>query len=102
MITAIVRPKKLQDIQFLLVTENIERYTVENVMGCGNQWGYTEKGKKLAFEVNLIEKIKIEIEIPTANVGHLVKKIIKLCRTPRPGDGKIFVMNIPECFNMQG
>jgi Nitrogen regulatory protein P-II len=40
MITAIVRPQKLQDIQTLLVTENIERYMVENVMGCGNQWGY--------------------------------------------------------------
>jgi len=100
MITAIVRPKKLQDIQTLLVTENIERYTVEHVMGCGNQWGYAESGKKSAIEINLLEKIKVEIEIPAENVNRLVKKIMKLCRTPRYGDGKIFVINIPECYGM--
>jgi nitrogen regulatory protein P-II 1 len=92
MIIAIVRPKKLQDIQTLLVTVGIERFTVENVMGCGNQFGYVE--------VNLLKKIRFEIEIPAENVKDLVKEILDLCRTPRPGDGKIFVMNIPECYDM--
>ena len=100
MIIAIVRPKKLQDIQTLLVTVGIERFTVENVMGCGNQFGYAESGKQSAVEVNLLKKIRFEIEIPAENVKDLVKEILDLCRTPRPGDGKIFVMNIPECYDM--
>ncbi len=100
MITAIVRSQKLQDIQTLLVTEGIERFTVATVMGCGSQCGYSEGGKKSAIEVNLLKKIKFEIEVPADKVGGLVDKIMTLCRTPRFGDGKIFVMNIPECFGM--
>jgi len=100
MITAIVRPQKLQDIQTFLVTEGIERFTVANVMGCGNQGGHTETGKKYDIEVNLLKKIKFEIEVPAENVNDIVRKIMKLCRTPRNGDGKIFVMNIPEIYGM--
>jgi nitrogen regulatory protein PII len=96
LIAAIIRPGKLQDLQEILLDEGVDGLTVNNVMGCGNQRGYTESFNNTTIEVNLIKKMKIEIEVPDEKVRTLIEKIIKLCRSGKIGDGKIFVMNIPE------
>jgi nitrogen regulatory protein PII len=101
LISAIIRPGKLQDIQDLLRSEGVERFTVVNVMGCGNQSGYTESYKNTTIEVNLLKKMKLEFEVPDEKVRILTDRIIKLCRSGKIGDGKIFVMNIPKIFGAQ-
>jgi nitrogen regulatory protein P-II 1 len=98
LVSAIIRPGKLQDIQDMLQSEGVERFTVVNVMGCGNQSGYTESYKNTTIEVNLLKKMKLEFEIPDEKVSTLIDQIIRLCRSGKIGDGKIFVMNIPKFF----
>jgi nitrogen regulatory protein PII len=98
LITAIIRPGKLQDIQEMLRREGVERFTVVNVMGCGNQSGYTESYKNTTFEVNLLKKMKLEFEAPDEKVRSLIDQIITLCRSGKIGDGKIFIMNIPQRY----
>jgi nitrogen regulatory protein P-II 1 len=94
LINAIIRPGKLQDIQDMLLTEGIGRFTVVNVMGCGNQSGYSESYINTTAEVNLVKKMKLEFEVPDEKTPALIERIIKLCRSGKIGDGKIFVMNI--------
>jgi nitrogen regulatory protein P-II 2 len=98
LLTAIVRPGKIQDVQDMLLDEGVERFSVMNVMGCGNQSGYTESYKNTNIEVNLLKKMKIEIEIPDQKVRPLIDRITQLCRSGKIGDGKIFVMNIPQSY----
>ena len=85
----------------MLRNEGVERFTVVNVMGCGNQSGYTESYKNTTVEVNLLKKMKLEFEVPDEKVRTLIDQIIKLCRSGKIGDGKIFVMNIPQWCGAQ-
>ena len=78
----------------MLRAEGVERFTVVNVMGCGNQSGYTESYKNTTVEVNLMKKMKLEFEVPDEKAPALIGRIINLCRSGKIGDGKIFVMNI--------
>jgi nitrogen regulatory protein PII len=96
LVSAIIRPGKLQDLQDMLLNEGVDRFTVINVMGCGSQAGYTESYKNTTVEVNLLKKMKIEIQVADERVRSLIDRIITLCRSGKIGDGKIFVMNIPE------
>jgi nitrogen regulatory protein P-II 2 len=98
LLTAIIRPGKLQDIQDMILHEGVDRFMVVNVMGCGSQAGYTESFKNTTVEVNLVKKMKIEIQVADEKVRSLIDHIITLCRSGKIGDGKIFVMNIPECI----
>jgi nitrogen regulatory protein P-II 1 len=98
LITAIVRPGKLQDIQGLLRSEDIGRFTVVSVMGCGCQSGYTESYRNTTVDVSLLKKIKIEFEVADEKVRKLIDGIMKLCRSGKIGDGKIFVMNISSGY----
>lgn len=96
LISAIIRPGKMQDIQEMLRAESVERFTVVNVMGCGNQGGYSESGKNATVEVNLMKKMKLEFEAPDEKAPVLIGRIVNLCRSGKIGDGKIFVMNISQ------
>jgi nitrogen regulatory protein P-II 1 len=98
LITAIIRPGTLQEIRDMLQSEGVEQFTVVNVMGCGNQSGYTESYKNTTIEVNLLKKMKLEFEVPDEKVRVLIDQIIKLCRSGKIGDGKIFVMNVPQSY----
>jgi nitrogen regulatory protein PII len=98
LVSAIIRPGTLQDVRDMLRSEGVERFTVVNVMGCGTQSGYTESFKNTTIEVNLLKKMKLEIEVPDEKVRPTIDRLIKLCRSGKIGDGKIFVMNISECY----
>ncbi len=100
-IEAIIQPDRLDAVKEELFKADVHKMTVSRVKGCGQQKGYTETYRGKIYKVNLLSKIKIEIAVNAEFVEPTVKAIIKGARTGQIGDGKIFVLDLPECIRIR-
>ena len=75
--------------------------TVTNALGCGQQKGFTETYRGVIHEVNLLKKIRLEIAVNEDFVQPTIEAIIKGARTGKIGDGKIFVLDLPQCIRIR-
>jgi nitrogen regulatory protein P-II 1 len=101
LVIAIIQPHKLEDVLEELDKAQIYLKTVSHVLGCGRQKGRTEvyRGKKETG--NLLKKVRIEVSV---NDAYLPATIIALktgARTGAIGDGKIFVLDLEECYRIR-
>lgn len=101
LIIAMVQPHKLPDVKKALYNAEVFKMTVTNALGCGQQKGYTETYRGVPQEVNLLKKIRLEIAVNEDFVEPTVDAIIKGSRTGNIGDGKIFVLDLPECIRIR-
>ena len=96
-----VQPHKLPDVKKALYDANVFKMTVSNALGAGQQKGYTETYRGVIHEVNLLKKVKLEIAVNEDFVEPTVNAIVKGSRTGKIGDGKIFVVDLPECIRIR-
>ena len=100
-VTAIIKPFKLDDVRNALTGIGIEGMTITDVRGSGRQKGHTEIFRGSEYAVSLLPKIKIEVAIP----GHLLQKTIDAiaaaARTGHIGDGKIFVTELDSATRIR-
>lgn len=101
MITAIIQPQKLPDVKQALIEADVHKMTVSNVIGCGQQGGYTETYRGAISEVSLLKKVRIEIAVNEDFVQPTIDAIIKGARSGKIGDGKIFVTDLPRCIRIR-
>ncbi len=101
LIVAIIQPEKLEDVKEALFHAEVYKMTVSRVKGCGKQGGFTEHYRGQVRNVNLLEKIKIEIAITDEFVQPTVNAIVKAAKTGVIGDGKIFIMPMEECIRIR-
>lgn len=101
LIIAMIQPYKLPDVKQALYDAQVYKMTVTNVLGCGEQLGYTETYRGLREEINLLKKIRLEIAVNEDFVEPTIKAIIKGAKTGNIGDGKIFVVDLPECIRIR-
>jgi nitrogen regulatory protein P-II 1 len=101
LIVAMIQPHKLPDVKKALFDAEIHKMTVTNVLGCGQQKGFTETYRGVVHEVNLLKKVRFEIAVNEEFVEPTIKAIIKGARTDKIGDGKIFVMNLERCVRIR-
>ena len=101
LITALIQPHKLPDVKKALYDSGVFKMTVSNALGCGQQKGYTETYRGVIHEVNLIKKVRLEIAVNEDFVSPTIKAIIKGAKTGKIGDGKIFVLDLPECIRIR-
>lgn len=101
MIVAIIPPTRLPDVKQALFDADVRKMTVTNVIGCGQQAGYTESYRGSVIEVNLLKKIRLEIAVNDEFVQPTIDAIIKGARTGNIGDGKIFVTDLPRCVRIR-
>lgn len=101
LIIAMIQPHKLPDVKKALFEADIHKMTVTNALGCGQQRGFTETYRGVVHEVNLLKKIKLEIAVNQDFVKPTIDAIIKGARTGNIGDGKIFVLDLPECIRIR-
>ncbi|MBD3245843.1 MAG: transcriptional regulator [Candidatus Omnitrophica bacterium] len=101
LIVAMIQPHKLPDVKKALFEAEVHKMTVTNAVGCGQQKGYTETYRGVITEVNLLKKVRLEIGVNEEFVEPTVKAIIKGARTGGIGDGKIFVLDLPECIRIR-
>ena len=101
LIIAYIQPEKLNDVKQALYAAEVWRVSVSNALGCGQQKGYHETYRGVDMEVNLLKKVRLEIGVNEDFVDRTVEAIIKGARTGKIGDGKIFVLDLPECIRIR-
>jgi len=101
LIIAMIQPHKLPDVKQALFDADVHKMTVSNALGCGQQRGYTETYRGAITEVNLLKKIRLEIAVNDNFVQPTIKAIIKGARSDKIGDGKIFILDLPQCIRIR-
>ena len=101
MIVAMIQPHKLPDVKQALFDAEIHKMTVTNVVGAGEQKGYTEAYRGVIHTINLLKKVRVEIAVNEDFVDATIDAIIAGARTGNIGDGKIFVMDLPDCIRIR-
>jgi len=101
LIIAMIQPHKLPDVKKALFDEEVYKMTVTNVLGCGQQKGYTETYRGVIYEVNLLKKIRLEIAVNDNFVDRTINAIKKGAYTGNIGDGKIFILDLPRCIRIR-
>ena len=100
-IEAIIKPFKLDEVKDALNGIGIKGMTVTEVKGYGRQKGHTEIYRGAEYVVDFIPKVKLEIIIPEAQVDQVIETIIKIARTGKIGDGKIFVLPVERVIRVR-
>ena len=101
MITTLTQPSKLEEVKKALFEADVHKMTVTSALGCGQQKGYTETFRGVKSEINLLDKIRIDIAVNEEFVNPTVEAIIQAARTGNIGDGKIFVSELSECIRIR-
>ena len=101
MVTAIVKPFKLDEVREALSAIGVQGVTVTEVKGFGRQKGHTELYRGAEYVVDFLPKVKVEVVVADGMVGRVVEVIEKAARTGRIGDGKIFVTSIEEVIRIR-
>ena len=101
LITAIIKPFKLEEVKAALSEVGIEGMTVTEVKGFGRQKGHTEIYRGSEYTVDFLPKVKIEIATADALVGKAIDAIIKAAKTGKIGDGKIFVTPVEDVIRIR-
>ncbi len=101
LVTAIIKPFKLEEVRQALDEAGIEGLTVSEVKGYGRQKGHTEIYRGAEYEVNFVPKLKIEVAVPTEAVVKVVEAITAAAKTGQIGDGKIFVAPIDQTVRIR-
>jgi nitrogen regulatory protein P-II 2 len=101
MIIAVIQPERLPDVKAALFKADVCKMTVSNVIGAGQQKGYSETYRGAITEINLLKKVRIEIAVNDKFVKPTIDAIIAGAYTGKIGDGKIFVMDLPDCIRIR-
>ena len=99
LITAIIKPFKLQEVKEALVEAGIEGLTISEVKGYGRQKGHTEMYRGAEYSVDTLPKIKLEIL--TDDFETVIKVISESANTGKIGDGKIFITNVEDVIRIR-
>ncbi|MDP8266864.1 MAG: P-II family nitrogen regulator [Candidatus Aceula meridiana] len=101
LIIAMIQPHKLPDVKKALFAADVHKMTVTNVLGCGQQKGFSETYRGVVHQVNLLKKVRLEIAVNEEFVDLTIKAIAKGAKTGNIGDGKIFVLDLPQCIRIR-
>lgn len=101
LVTAIIKPFKLDDVRSALTDIGIEGMTVTEVKGFGRQKGHTEIYRGTEYAINFVPKIKLEIVVQTDLVSKAVDVISSSAKTGQIGDGKVFVSPVEHSMRIR-
>ncbi len=101
LIIAYIQPERLNDVKQALYKAEVFKMSVTNAVGCGQQAGFHESYRGADIEVNLLKKVRLEIAVNEDFVKPTVDAIIAGARTGQIGDGKIFILDLPECMRIR-
>jgi len=92
LVTAIIKPFKLEDVKLALENLGIQGLTVSEVSGFGRQRGHTEVYRGAEYTVDLVPKVRVEVLVQDA--GKVVEAMVEAARTGKIGDGKVWVTEV--------
>ena len=101
LVTAIIKPFKLDDVRDALSEVGVNGMTVTEVKGFGRQKGHTELYRGAEYVVDFIPKVKIEVAVSENILDLVIEAIIAAARTEKIGDGKIFVYDVERIYRIR-
>ena len=101
LITAIVKPFKLDDVKDALKAAGVAAMTVSEVRGFGRQGGHTETYRGAEYQIDFVPKIKLEIVVDESQVDGVVDAVVDAARTDKIGDGKVWVTDVAELVRIR-
>jgi nitrogen regulatory protein PII len=101
LVTAIIKPFKLDEVRSALSDIGVSGMTVTEVKGFGRQRGHTELYRGAEYVVDFVPKTRVEVAVRSDIVDQAVEAITKAARTGKVGDGKIFVTNIDRVMRIR-
>jgi nitrogen regulatory protein P-II 2 len=101
LVTAIIKPFKLDDVRKAVSDVGVQGITVTEVKGFGRQRGHTEIYRGAEYTVEFVPKTKIEIAVDNALVDQVIEAVMKSAQTGKVGDGKIFVIDLVQVVRIR-
>jgi nitrogen regulatory protein P-II 2 len=101
LITAILKPYKLDDVREAIGEAGVQGITVTEVRGFGRQRGHTEIYRGAEYAVEFVPKTKLEIAVEDSLADQVVEAIVNSARTGKVGDGKIFVVDLVQAVRIR-
>jgi nitrogen regulatory protein P-II 2 len=101
MVTAIIKPFKLDDVREALSEIGVQGLTVTEVKGFGRQKGHTELYRGAEYVVDFLPKVKLEIAISADKVDDVIEAISRAASSGKIGDGKIFVTSVEQTIRIR-
>lgn len=101
LITAVIKPHKLEDVRQAVSVVGVQGVTVTDVRGFGRQRGHTEIYRGAEYLVEFVPKTKIEIAVEDSLVEQVIEAISNAARTGKVGDGKIFVLDLEQVLRIR-
>ena len=101
LVTAIIKPFKMDDVRSALSDIGVQGVTVTEVKGFGRQRGHTELYRGAEYVVDFLPKLKLEVAAASDQVDAIVEAIIGSASTGKIGDGKIFVLSVEEAIRIR-
>ncbi|MEY2972821.1 MAG: P-II family nitrogen regulator [Gammaproteobacteria bacterium] len=101
LITAIIKPFKLEDVKNVLESQGVQGMTITEVKGFGRQKGHTELYRGAEYVIDFLPKLKLEIAVSDNKVDEVVQAILEAASTGKIGDGKIFVSSLENVIRIR-
>ena len=101
LVTAIIKPFKLDEVREALSAIGVQGITVTEVKGFGRQKGHTELYRGAEYVVDFLPKVKIEVVVKSDDLDRCVDAIVRAARTGKIGDGKIFVLPVEQVVRIR-
>ena len=101
LVTAIIKPFKLDDVREALSEIGVHGITVTEVKGFGRQKGHTELYRGAEYVVDFLPKVKIDVAIADDQLDRVIEAITKAANTGKIGDGKLFVVNLEQAIRIR-
>jgi nitrogen regulatory protein P-II 1 len=101
LVTAVIKPFKLDDVKAALKSVGVEGITVTEVRGFGRQGGHTETYRGAEYQVDLLPKVKVEVVVDDIDAGTVVEAVVGAARTDKIGDGKVWVTAVDDLVRIR-
>jgi nitrogen regulatory protein PII len=101
LITAVVKPFRLDDVRNAMAEVGVQGMTVTEVKGFGRQRGHTELYRGAEYVVDFLPKVKVEVAVTDELVDRVIEAIIGAAKTGKVGDGKIFVTELMQVYRIR-
>ena len=101
LVTAIVKPFKIDDVKEALKAAGVQGMTVSEVRGFGRQGGHTETYRGAEYQIDFVPKAKIELVVEDSSVEQVIDVIANAATTGKIGDGKICVTNVEQIIRIR-
>jgi nitrogen regulatory protein P-II 1 len=101
LLTAIIKPHKLDDVKAALESYGIQGLTISEASGYGRQRGHTEVYRGAEYTVDLVPKVRIEVLVDDVDIHDVVEVVVKSAQTGRIGDGKVWTQPVEDVVRVR-